>query len=232
RSPDQPEGERAESSTKVLTAGLDLDLKGPTTAAGGEPAVYEIVARNTGTLTLTNVRVSGSIPSDCTLTKMTNGGQRYRDQVVWSVPQLKPGEAQSFRLGLKAGTTGQRVVRAAARDARGLEKAREVRTGFQGTAVVRWTATLDPQLLSTGRQGQLTVRVENRGGEAARNVRLRVELPPEVRLVQATPRKQASANVVAFDALTVPGNGEETFTVTYQAEKAGQAYFKLTLTAD
>ncbi len=232
KSPDQPEGERAESTTEVLTAGLSLDLTGPTAVAAGEPALYEIVARNTGTLTLTNVRVSGSVPADCTLTKMTNGGQRYRDQVVWAVPQLKPGEAQSFRLGLRASTTGKRTVRAAARDARGLEKAREVVTAFQGAAVLYWTATLDPQLVSTGRQGTLTVRVENRGGEAATNVRLRVTLPPEVTLVQASPRNQAAANEVAFDALPVPANGEEKYTVTYRAERAGQAHFTLKLSAD
>jgi uncharacterized repeat protein (TIGR01451 family) len=232
KSPDHPEGERAESNTEVLVPGLSLDLTGPTTVAAGEPALYEIVARNTGTLTLTDVRVSGSVPTDCTLTKMTNGGQRYKDQVVWAVPQLKPGEAQSFRLGLKANTTGKRTVRAAARDNRGLEKARETVTAFQGTAVLYWTAVLDPQLVSTGRQGTLTVRVENRGGEAAKNVRLRVVLPPEVTLVQASPRNQASANEVAFDSLSVSANGEEKFTVTYRADRTGQAHFTLKLSAD
>lgn len=231
KSQEIPEAERAESTTKVLTAGLALDLTGPATVGGGEPALYEIVARNTGTLPLTNVRVSGSLPGDCTLTKMTNGGQRYRDQVSWTVPQLKPGEAQSFRLGLKANTTGQRTVRAAARDARGLEKARELRTSFQGTALLQWHAELDPQV-SAGQQRVLTVRVENRGGEAAKNVRLRVDLPQQVSVQQATPKNRSSANMVEFDAVSVPANGEETFTITYKAERAGQAYFIMKLAAD
>jgi uncharacterized repeat protein (TIGR01451 family) len=231
KSPDIHDAERAESTTRVLTAGLTLDLTGPQTVGGGEPALYEIVARNTGTLPLTNVRVSGSVPGDCTLTKMTNGGQRYRDQVAWVVPQLKPGEAQSFRLGLKANTTGQRTVRAAARDARGLEKARELRTSFQGTSLLQWHAELDPQV-SAGQQRVLTVRVENRGGEAAKNVRLRVMLPSQVTLVQASPRQRASDSLVEFDAVSVPANGEETFTITYRAERAGQAYFTLRLSAD
>ena len=57
-------------------------------------------------------------------------------------------------------------------------------------------------------------------------------LPSQVTLVQASPRHQASANEVAFDAISVPANGEETFTVTYRAEQAGQAYFTLKLSAD
>jgi uncharacterized repeat protein (TIGR01451 family) len=230
-SPDVPEAERAESTTKVLTADLALELTGPSAVSAGEPATFEIVARNTGTLTLTDVRVSGSIPSDCTLTRMTDGGQRYRDQVVWAVPQLKPGEAQSFRLGLRANTTGQRTVRAAAWNGRGLEKARELRTSFQGTALVQWRAELDPQV-TLGQQRQLTVRVENHGGEPARDVRLRVVLPSQVTPVQASPRHQPSANEIAFDAVTIPANGEETFTVTYRADRTGQAYFTLKLSAD
>ncbi|HET6573771.1 MAG TPA: hypothetical protein VFG68_09235 [Fimbriiglobus sp.] len=230
KSQETPEAEQAQSTTKVLTAALTLDLTGPQTVGGGEPALYEIVARNTGTLPLANVRVSGSVPGDCTLTKMTNGGQRYRDQVAWTIPQLKPGEAQSFRLGLRANTTGQRTVRAAA-SARGLEKAREQRTSFQGTALLQWHAVLDPQV-STGQQRVLTLRVENRGGEAAKNVRLRVELPQQVSVHQATPRNRSSANLVEFDAVSVPANGEETFTITYQAERSGQAYFVMKLWAD
>jgi uncharacterized repeat protein (TIGR01451 family) len=231
KSPDVPEGERAECTTRVLTAAMTLDLTGPAAVGGGEPALYEIVARNTGTLPLTNVRVSGSVPGDCTLTKMTNGGQRYRDQVAWLIPQLEPGEAQSFRLGLRANTTGQRTVRAAAHGSRGLEKARELRTSFQGTALLQWRAELDPQV-SAGQQRVLTVRVENRGGEAAKNVRLRVELPQQVSVQQVTPKHRASPNLVEFDAVTVPANGEETFTITYQAERSGQAYFVMKLWAD
>ena len=50
--------------------------------------------------------------------------------------------------------------------------------------------------------------------------------------MQASPKHQASASEVAFDAVSVPANGEETFTVTYRAERAGQAYFTLKLSAD
>ena len=62
KSQETPEAEQAQSTTRVLTAGLALDLTGPATVGGGEPALYEIVARNTGTLPLTNVRVSGVGP--------------------------------------------------------------------------------------------------------------------------------------------------------------------------
>ena len=43
----------------------------------------------------------------------------------------------------------------------------------------------DASGLTPRQQRVLTVRVENRGGEAAKNVRLRVSLPSQVSLVQA-----------------------------------------------
>ena len=48
----------------------------------------------------------------------TDGGQVYRDSIVWTVPRLEPGEGQSFRFGLKANTSGRRVIVASVLDAR------------------------------------------------------------------------------------------------------------------
>lgn len=233
KSPDAPDGERAESSTKLLIPGLKIDLTGPPTASAGEPALYEIVARNTGTLPLNDVRITGAIPVDCTLSKMTNGGQKYRDQIVWTVPSLKPGEAHSVRFGLKANTTGKRTIRAAADSVRGnLEKSSEVVTSFQGTAVLTWDAKMESATLGVGRSGLLTVTVKNAGGESARGARVRVELPGEVRFDQATPRAENSGNEVVFDAETIPAGGTRTYTVTFKAERSGQAWFRMKLAAE
>lgn len=232
KSPDAPDGERIESTTKLLVPGLKVDLSGPPNAAPGDPAIYEVVVRNTGTLPLANVRVTGSVPSDCSLSKMTTGGERYRDHLVWTIPSLKPGDAQSFRYGLKANTTGKRTIRAAAEVPRGPEKSSEVVTAFQGTAVLTWDAKSDQFGVATGASGLLTITVKNSGGEAARGVRLRVELPPQVRFVQASPRNDAAANEVVFDPVTVPAYGTEKYTLTFRGERAGQAWFRLKLAAD
>ena len=82
------------------------------------------------------------------------------------------------------------------------------------------------------REGILTITVRNQGGEAAKNARLRVELPREVKLVQATPRHQPALNEVIFDALTIPAYGTETFTVTFKADRTGQGRFYMKLSAD
>ena len=225
--------EKATSRTQVLVPGLTAKLTGPTgVVAAGQAAEYEIVVRNSGTLPSTNIKVTGTIPPDCTPTRKTDGGQIFKDLVTWTVPRLEPGEAQSFRYSLKANTTGRRTVTAAASDARNVRSSEELSTTFQGTTALSWETKPDPAALAVGRQGTLTVRVKNGGGEAAANVRVEVELPESVKLTQDTPKAVAQGNVLLFPAETIPGYGERVYTITYEAVQNSQAWFKLKLTAD
>ncbi len=227
--PDKP----AEGRTQVLVPGLDVKLTGPTgVVAAGESAKYEIVVRNTGTLPSANLRVTGTIPADCKPTMKTDGGQIYRDSIVWQLPRLEPGEAQSFRFAVKASTTGRRVVVASAADARGLKASQELATVFAGTAALVWETEFKPLTLQVGKQGIFTVKVKNNGGEAARDVRLQIDVPDAVSVVQVTPQTRIEGNVLAFGAETIPAYGEKLYTLTIQGAKADQAWFQIHLAAD
>lgn len=223
----------AEARTQVLIPGLEVKLAGPTGVVNpGESAKYEIVVRNTGTLPSTNVKVTGTIPADCKPTLKTDGGQLFRDSVVWTLPRLEPGEAQSFRYGVKASTTGRRVVVASASDARGTRAAQELATVFSGTAALVWETKFDPQTVQVGKQGVFTVRVKNEGGEAAHKVQLLIDVPDNVSVVQTTPKGRVEGNAIRFGAESIPGYGELTYTLTFEGKKADQAWFKVRLAAD
>lgn len=227
--PDKP----AEGRTQVLVPGLELKLTGPTGVVNaGESAKYEIVVRNTGTLASTNLKVTGSIPADCKPTLKTDGGQLFRDSIVWQLPRLEPGEAHSFRFGMKASTTGRRVVVASATDARGQKAGQELATVFTGTAALVWETQFSAHTVGVGKQGTFTVRVKNHGGETARNVRLQIDIPDAVSVVQLTPNTRVENNAVAFGAETVPGYGEVVYTITFEGKKSNEAWFKVRLAAD
>lgn len=227
--PDRP----AEARTQVLVPGLQVKLSGPTgVVAAGESARYEIVVTNTGTLPSTNLKITGTIPADCKPTMKTDGGQIYRDSIVWTLPRLEAGESQSFRFGVKASTTGRRIVSASATDARNQKSGQEVATVFAGTAALVWETTFNPQTIQTGKQGTFTVKVKNNGGEQARDVRLRLDIPDEVKVVQQTPNVRVDGNVIQFPAEVIPAYGEKTYTLTIEGAKAGQAWFKIALAAD
>lgn len=225
--------ERAEARTLVHNPGLSVKLTGPAGVVdAGEAARYEITVRNTGTLPSTGIRVTGTIPADCKPTMKTEGGQVYRDSIVWAVPRLEPGEARSFRFGLKASTTGKRNVVASATDARKVRAGDERATLFQGVAALVWETVPDPVALSVGRRGTFTVRVKNNGGAEARNVRVQVELPPEVLLKQTTPDIRPSGNKLVYGPDSIPAYGQATYTITYEARQSAQTWFKVKMTAD
>ncbi len=227
--------DRAEARTLVLVAGLAVKLIGPTAnapVAPGEPAKYEITVRNTGTLPSTNVRVTGTLPADCKPTMKTEGGQLYRDAIQWVIPRLEPSEAQTFRFAVKATTTGRRVVVASVADARGQRAADELATVFQGTASLSWETEPKPVALAVGRQGTFTVKVRNGGGEVARNVKVEVDLPDAVNLVQVTPNITPKGGKLTFGPESIAAYGDATYTITYEAKQASQAWFKLKMTAD
>jgi uncharacterized repeat protein (TIGR01451 family) len=225
--------ERAESRTQVLVPGLSVKLSGPTGLVNpGEPAKYEITVRNPGTLPSTNIRVTGTLPPDCKPTKKTEGGQLYRDAIQWTIARLEPGEAQSFRFEVKANTSGRRVVVASVADSRGQRATDELATHFQGTATLVWESVPNPVALSVGKQGTFTVKVKNNGGESARNVRVEVDVPDAVSMVQVTPRQTVAGNKLVFGPETIPGYGEATYTITFEARQPAQAWFKLKLTAE
>jgi uncharacterized repeat protein (TIGR01451 family) len=152
--------------------------------------------------------------------------------VVWTIPKLDPGEARSFRYGIKAGTTGRRVIAVSATDARKMQARDELATLFQGMAALSWETEPEPVALAVGRQGTFTVRVKNNGGEAATNVRVEVELPPEVSVKQSTPDVRPSGNRMIYGPASIPANGEATYTITYEAKQSAQAWFKAKLTSD
>ena len=225
----------AKWNTRVLVPGLTVKLTGPGADAPvnpGESAKYVITVRNSGTLTSTNVRVIGTLPSDARPTMKTEGGQLYRDAIQWVIPRLDPGTARTFRFAVKSYSTGRRTVVATVADARGQRAVDELSTLFQGTAALVWESVPNPVALAVGKQGTLTVKVRNNGGEDARNVRLEIDLPEAVSVVQVTPNTRPAGTKLAFAAETVKPYGETVYTITYEAKQSVQAWFKLRLTAD
>jgi uncharacterized repeat protein (TIGR01451 family) len=105
-------------------------------------------------------------------------------------------------------------------------------TLFEGVASLAWETIPEPAAIAVGRNGTFTVRVKNNGGEPARNVRVEIELPPEVTLERVTPNVRPSGSRISFPAEVVPAHGERTYTITFKGQKSGQAWFTATMHAD
>ncbi len=221
------------AEARILESGLKVEIKGDGKVSSEQPAQYETTVTNSGTMPLTNVRVTGSIPDECRLTKMTRGGKESQGQVYWAIPKLAPGESQSFRWGLQSTGGGRKQVRAAAIAGRGVEDTAKAETVFQGVANLHWATSFDRDTVAYDQQGVMTIRVSNTGSEAATNVKLSVELPKNlVSVVQISPAYKKDGDRVVFDSRTVPAGKAETYTITFRGEQFGRAYFNAKLSAD
>jgi hypothetical protein len=225
--------DKDEAAVEVLDAKVKVVLRTEDTKVTGDAAArYEAEVRNDGTLPLTNVRVTGGIPEDCKATKATNGAKVLPDRVEWVLPKLAPGEARTVRWQLRCEASGRRRVQAAVVAGRGLEEVSAVETYFQGAASLNWATAIDTAALPVDRNAVLTVKVTNGGSEPAGNVRLGIDVPKEVSVVQATPAFKRVGERLEFDPMTVAAGRTEAFTVTFKGEAAGKAYFDLKLSAD
>ncbi len=231
--------EPAKSVTRVLSPDLKLDVTGPATKSLDEPAEYAVSVTNTGNTTLNSVRVVADVPADCTVKKITNGGQRSRDQLVWDVPTdrkngpLGPGETATVRFTLVGKRAGARRVAVNADGGRGVEQAREVTTTFTGVAALKYTVELDPGVVVVGKNAIVRYAVRNTGSTAAKNVVLRVKLPGNVEPVQTFPtRTNAVSGETEFEPQTVLAGDEIRYAITYTAKAPGPAAFVFKLSAD
>ena len=222
-----------EAAVKVMSAGLAVTLAGPRESSPGEPAVYSINVRNTGDLAMRNVRVTGTIPDGCRATKMTNGGRMSRDRIDWIVPELKPGGGYDVRFALVGDAPGKRTVSAIATDQRGKDYSDTRETTFAASADLHWESFADPTSIAIGKTGAFTVRVKNTGGDAARNVVVKMELPAEIRRTTIRPKdaKEGGREIV-FKAETIPPGTTRDYIVEFKAEQAGRAYFQIKLESD
>ena len=231
--------EPAKSVTRVVSPDLKLDVTGPATKPLDEPAEYTVSVTNTGNATLNSVRVVADVPADCAVKKITNGGRRTRDQIVWEVPgdrrdePLGPGQVYTLRFTLVGSRAGVKKVAVNADGGRGVEKAQTVTTTFTGVAALKYTVELDPGVVVVGKSAMVRYTVRNAGSREAKGVVLRVKLPGNVEPVQTSPKRtNAVSGETEFEPQTVLAGGAIEYAVTYTAKAPGPAVFVFKLSAD
>ena len=217
-----------ETKTLVREARLKVDFRGDPNAEAGGTAAYFLTVSNTGTMPLNNLRVNVALPEGCRVTSKTEGGKVGRGQLTWTLPSLANNDAFEFRFKLSSETAGRKLVRVAIAADRA-DAVEKVETIFAGTPSLRWDSSFDQALLTRDNSGMFTVAVKNSGTDTAKNVKLAVTLPKEVKLVKATPTAKEENGVLTFEPREIAIGGSERFSVQFRAEAVGTATFDASL---
>lgn len=223
--------------TEVLTAQLQIQAEGPAAEKGmvGQAASYRVVVANRGSAELKNVCVRCLFPPDMKPTRATNSGQSFRESVQWIFEKMAPGETKEVKVSLNTSVPGTRALKFVAKADKGKEQEQLVRTEFVGVPSLSWDADIPPAA-SVGRNFTYKVTVSNTGTAPAKNVQLKLDLPPNVDFVSSSPDSSkgfsANSKLIIFQPYEIPAAKKTTYTIEVKARSAGNAPAVFTLTGE
>jgi uncharacterized repeat protein (TIGR01451 family) len=167
----------AESLTSPSQSVIELQQRGPVTAAPGQPIAIEIEVRNAGALPAHEVEVTDQLPAGCTVLGVSPAARQDSGTVIWSLGCLKPNEPVMLRLSLilKAGADA-----AALRNMATAVFRSEIRSSFVvglGRPALSVVVT-GPEFCTIGGPVTLSINITNHSGHTVPAVVLRTILPP------------------------------------------------------
>jgi uncharacterized repeat protein (TIGR01451 family) len=228
--------EPARYAVRVGKSDLVLEVEGPRTAYARRPVNYFLTVRNGGTLPATDVLVTDPLPEGLEFLEANQGGRHAEGRVTWALGTLAPGQSRLLRLRVQADR--EREVRQVplATAGRGLKASTEITTTFRGAAGFDFDVDASEYAVEVDTPVRYTVTVFNRGTGAQTNVRVVVELPPEMEFKEAKGpagvKSRADKGVITFDPLpTLAADADAVYVVDAVAHKVGDARARVRMAA-
>ncbi len=154
------------------TPSVLIHKKAPVEVKVGQPAMFVIQVRNTGSVKAFQVRVQDQVPRGMRLVDATPQAEVVQDQLSWNLGDIEPGGERAINLRLVPEAEG--------------ELGSVARVSFEAAASVRTVATrpelrikqaVPPQVL-IGQQLEINIEVSNPGTGTATAVEVQADIPP------------------------------------------------------
>lgn len=200
---------------KVVKANLLLTKSAPAEVVICDPIPMTLNVKNTGSSTLTAVKVNDSLPEG-----LTSDG---KNALAFDAGNLAPGESKEFKFNATAAHTGQYVNKAQAVSSQG------VTSDASSTTVVHepvlTVACAAPDQRYMGRPFDVTFTVDNKGDVASAGTTLEVPIPSGLSAKSASNGGQIGAGKITWDLASVAVNGAQNVTATFASDNAGSFAF-------
>ena len=222
--------------TTVLLQDIYISKTGTKKQFLNKRAKYAIVVKNPADVSLHDVVVKDTIPSETTLLSAPQGKVEGKT-IIWNIAKLDPGKSETFNIVLTSTKAGTHVNYADVQTREGLRRKTSAKTLWEGFAalLIEVIDTVDPLLI--GDQGKYIIKVTNQGTAKDTNIKITAVLPNEITPLTA---KGATRATISSDGRTVsfapcPSLAPKqtlTYEINVKAKSIGDARIKVLLKSD
>ena len=222
---------------EVITPLLDVAMAGPKRRYLEREAVYRFSVSNPGTAPAEAVELVAYLPNGLKFVSANNAGhyQEAERTVHWQLEELPVDETGTVELVTMPVEAGQQKIRLRSKAAKGISAENEQDVVIEGIAAIKFEVVDVTDPIEVGGETMYEIRVVNQGSKAATNVRLDVQLPPEMVAVAAEgpTRHAVDSNRVLFDGLSrLAPKADTTYHVRVKGLQPGDLRLKVRLMTD
>jgi uncharacterized repeat protein (TIGR01451 family) len=225
-----------EACTCVCCCAIECNKCGPKEVPVGQNADYQITVVNTGDLPLHEVVVTDTAPSATSIVTAP-GANICGKQAVWKLRELCPGEKVTFNVTLTTCIPGCFTNTVHVTTCEGCNTCCEASTAWRGRPALEMCVEALDNPICIDETARFKIMIQNKGQEYDSNVRVVMNLPPELTVVDATgatpAQRDAGEGSVVFAPIPqlAPRQTAE-YTVTVKARGRGDLRPKVQLSSD
>jgi uncharacterized repeat protein (TIGR01451 family) len=153
--------------------------------------------------------------------------------VRWQLGDLPRGAQRSVEYTLRAQSSAEVSIQAAASAGGGVKESREMRIRFEGVPALSLQIAQQSPQVEVGKPVDYIIRVRNQGSETATHVKLVATVPEQMHILEIQPPKQTvEITKVVFEPVNVEPGKDVRFTIKAKGLREGEGRFQVEMTAD
>ncbi len=200
-------------SFEVVSPALAVSVDGPKRRYLERPASYTVSIDNPGTAPAKDVRIVTQLPSGLKFVRANNLGEydAATHSVYWSLAELPEGERGAVQVVALPVTAGDHVLQVKGESSEGLKASDTKQLSVEGVVSLAFDIRDRQDPIEVGSDAIYDVVVTNEGTKAASNVRVTIQAPSGMQVVDAQGKvgHQVQGGYVTFAPLTSLAPGEK-----------------------
>jgi len=222
---------------EVIAPRLTVGMDGPRRRYLERRATYTVHVSNPGTASARNVELAAFLPKGLKFLETNNAGQYDAQQhaVLWSLEELPSNRTGSVELVTMPIETGEQKIRIEGAAAMDLAAEFEQNITVDGLAALFFEVADVADPIEVGRETTYEIRVVNEGSKSSTNIRVGVEVPPQMKPVagEGPSRGMVDGQRVIFQPLArLAPKADALYKVRVQGLQAGDQRIRVQVMSD